>query len=307
MNKNELEKLKERLLFSDGNLHAYAGITKKEFPELYNEIRTISEREFKIEDAYDRFDETYKYLVCIVEYDTPGELPFEHEIVSFYRYILCKDAKNGDTFDLSTNTFYEYSERFKQILPATIELGRSVVNHNAKTKINGLNAVWRGLGALIDYYKDKGIKFLFGEVSLQKSNYDIEDIQKNDALFSIMACYIKNFYHDDIIRPKEHIKGFELDSLMKIAREKGFTDKSSYEEDVAKLKQILRDDNAPKPRLFFAYGELGKQGSLNVYEFVDNKDVLNCWEMGILMRIDKIDSGWLKHYTKNGYRKEAFM
>ena len=182
-----------------------------------------------------------------------------------------------------------------------------MVNHNVKTKINGLDAVWRGLGALIDYYKDKGIKFLFGEVSLQKSNYDIEDIQKNDALFSIMACYIKNFYHDDIIRPKEHIKGFELDSLMKIAREKGFTDKSSYEEDVAKLKQILRDDNAPKPRLFFAYGELGKQGSLNVYEFVDNKDVLNCWEMGILMRIDKIDSDWLKHYTKNGYRKEAFM
>ena len=40
---NEKEKLKKRLLFSDGDLHVYAGITKKEFPELYDEIRTIIE------------------------------------------------------------------------------------------------------------------------------------------------------------------------------------------------------------------------------------------------------------------------
>ena len=175
---NEKEKLKKRLLFSDGDLHVYAGITKKEFPELYDEIRTISEREFKIEDAYDRFDETYKYLVCIAEYDNPEELPLEKtcEIVSFYRYILCKDAMKEDdsgiNFDLSTNKFYNYSFRFKMLLPATLELGRSVVNHESKLAKKGLEAVWKGLGALIDYYsKHKNIEFLYGEVSLQKSRY----------------------------------------------------------------------------------------------------------------------------------------
>ena len=65
--KREMEKLRGRLLFSDGDLHVYAGISKEEFPELYEEIRMISEHEFKIENAYDRFDETYKYLVCIAE------------------------------------------------------------------------------------------------------------------------------------------------------------------------------------------------------------------------------------------------
>lgn len=312
-----VESLENRLLFSDGSMHIYAGITKREFPELYKEILEISEREFNVEDASDRFDDTYKYLVCIVGYDPPqGELPLEKEweILSFYRYILCRDARNGDSFDLSTNKFYDYSERFKLILPATLELGRSVVNHNSKMARKGLESIWKGLGTLIDYYKNYGIKFLFGEVSLQKADYDLGDIFQSDALFSIVACYLKNFYRDDLIKPKESIKdskgntikGFEFEELMETANRKGFTKESNYQDDVKILKSILRNYHAHKPQLFFHYGEIPKDGGLYMFPPVDNEEVLECWEMGLLIKIDMIKSEWMDHCTLKGYRKEAF-
>lgn len=305
----EKEKLKERLLFSEGNLHVYAGITKKEFPELYEQIKGISEREFKIENAYDRFDETYKYLVCIAEYEIPGELPFEHcEIVSFYRYILCKDtfSQKDINFDLSTNTFYEHSFRFKMILPTTLELGRSVVNHSAKDYAKGLELIWKGLGALIDYYsKHENIQYLFGEVSIQKSRYDLANIWENDSLMSIISCFIINFYRDDIITPKEPIKGFSLQELVKFAKEKDFKGES-FSKDAHKLKDLLRTRNLEKPHLFFHYANLAEEKGLQMFLPVNN-DLLNCWEVGLLLSIKKIKPEWLNHFTPKDYRKQAFL
>lgn len=308
--KTEMEKLRGRLLFSDGDLHVYAGISKKEFPELYEEIRKISEREFNIENAYDRFDETYKYLVCIAEYERPGELPFEKvcEVVSFYRYILCKDAFSQEdiTFDLSTNKFYDYSFRFKMILPATLELGRSVVNHNSQKAKDGLEAIWKGLGALIDYYSEKEkIKYLFGEVSLQKSRYDLTNIWENDSLMAIISCFIVNFYHDEIITPKEPMKGFSLPELVSFAKEKDFKGEA-FSKDAHKLKDLLRTRSLPKPHLFFHYASLMEENGMQMFLPVNN-DLLNCWEVGLLLSIERIKPEWLSHFTPKNYRKQAFL
>ena len=311
MNENEKENLKERLLFSEGNLHVYAGITKREFPELYEKIRAISEKEFKISDAYDRFDETYKYLVCIAEYERPGELPFESEkeweVVSFYRYILCKDAlsQNDIDFDLSTGNFYKYSYRFKtMMLPVTLELGRSVVNHNSQMAKKGLEAVWKGLGALIDYYsKHENIQFLYGEVSLQKSRYHVGNIWENDTLLPIISCFIKNFGHDDLITPKK--PNASKNQWLLAAKEMGFV--GDFSKDSVMLRRLLKSQGTPPPQLFFHYANLVESDGLTMYLPVNN-ELLNCWEMGILLRIKRIKLHCLNHYIpKNGYRKEAFM
>lgn len=309
---NEKQKLKERFLFSEGNLHVYAGITKKEFPELYEKIRAISEKGFKISNAYDRFDERYKYLVCIAEYTRPGEIPFESEkeweIVSFYRYILCKDAfsEKDSNFDLSTNNFYSYSTRFKTLLPATLELGRSVVNQDAKAS-NGLFMIWKGLGCLIDYYSNNtNIQYLFGEVSLQKSVYDAENLFENDPLLSIVSCFVMNFCSEDFITPKKVMGGFSKDELVEYAKTKGFEGKD-FQEDANKLRKILKDKNLPRPQLFFYYTNLVNGKGINMFLPVNN-ELLNCWEMGILIKISQINKKKLSSYKpKNGYRKEAFM
>lgn len=302
----ENEKLKKRLLFSDGDLYVYAGITKKEFPTLYEEIRKISEREFKIENAYDRFDETYKYLVCINEYDIPGELFKAHEIVSFYRYILCKDAYSRDdaTFHLSTNNFYEYSFRFKTMLPAVLELGRSVVNHESKMASKGLEVAWKGLGALIDYYsKHENIKFLFGEVSLQKSQYHMDDLWENDSLESIISCFILNFNREFLMMPKRKSM-FSKIELIKFAKEKGF--KGDFSKDSGRLRKLLKSRGMSIPQLFFHYANLVEQDGLSMYLPVDN-ELLNCWEMGLLLKIEMIKPHYLRHFVPPTYRKEAFL
>lgn len=308
---NEKEKLKERLLFSEGNLHVYADITKKEFPELYEKIRAISEKAFKIPNAYDRFDETYRYLVCIAEYSIPGDIHFDNEkkweVVSFYRYIPCKDAftEEEPNFDLSTSNFYEYTTRFKTLLPVTLELGRSVVNPDAKAS-NGLLTIWKGLGCLIEHYSKNNIQYLFGEVSLQKSIYDIENLFENDALLSIVSCFIMNFYNEDFIIPKNEMDGFSKAELLQFAKIKGFEGRD-FSKDSNRLKKILKDKELERPHLFFYYTNLVNGKGINMFLPVDNK-LLNCFEMGILLKISQIDKVRLARYKpKNGYRQEAFM
>lgn len=308
INESEKRKLEERLLFSNSDLYVYTGITKKEFPELYEEIRKISEKEFKIEDAYDRFDETYKYLVCIAKFEDPEELPLEenYEIVSFYRYILCKDAlsQNDLTFDLSTNHFYEYSLRFRTtMLPVTLELGRSVVNHNSQMAKKGLEAVWKGLGALIDYYsKHENIEFLYGEVSLQKSHYHTGNIWKEDTLLPIVSCFIKNFGHDDLITPKK--PNASKTQWLLVAKEIGFT--GDFSKDSMMLRRLLKSKGTPIPQLFFHYANLSEPDGLAMYLPVDN-ELLNCWEMGLLLRIKRIKPYCLNHFIPKDYNEQAFL
>lgn len=309
ISESEKGKLEERLLFSSGDLYVYAGITKKEFPALYEEIRKISEKEFKIDNAYDRFDETYKYLVCIAKYEDPEELPLEKtcEIVSFYRYILCKDAMKEDdsgiNFDLSTNKFYNFSFRFKMLLPATLELGRSVVNHESKAEKKGLEAIWKGLGALIDYYsKHENIKLLFGEVSLQKSRYHVGNIWEEDTLVPIISCFIKNFEHDDFIIPKRPCTS--KNELLLVAKEMKFD--GNFSQDSATLRKFLKAQGAPPPQLFFHYANLVEQDGLAMYPPVDNK-LLNCWEMGLLLRIGRIKPHCLNHFIPKDYNEQAFL
>ena len=312
ISENEKRKLEERLLFSNKDLYVYAGITKKEFPALYEEIRKISEREFKIENAYDRFDETYKYLVCIAKYENPEELPLEktYEIVSFYRYILCKDAMKEDdskdriNFDLSTNKFYDYSFRFKMLLPATLELGRSVVNHESKMAKKGLEAVWKGLGALIDYYsiKNKSIELLYGEVSLQKSRYHAGEIWEEDTLLPIISCFIKNFGHDDLITPKK--PNASKNQWLLVAKEMGFV--GDFSKDSVMLRRLLKSQGTPPPQLFFHYANLAEQDGLAMYLPVDN-ELLNCWEMGLILRIKRIKSDCLNHFIPKDYNEQAFL
>lgn len=308
INESEKRKLEERLLFSNSDLYVYAGITKKEFPELYEEIRKISEKEFKIQDAYDRFDETYKYLVCIAKFEDPEELPLEenYEIVSFYRYILCKDAlsQNDLTFDLSTNHFYEYSLRFRTtMLPVTLELGRSVVNHNSQMAKKGLEAIWKGLGALIDYYsKHENVQFLYGEVSLQKSRYHVGNIWEEDTLLPIVSCFIKNFGHDDLITPKK--PNASKTQWLLVAKEMGFT--GEFSKDSMMLRRLLKSQGTPPPQLFFHYANLAEQDGLAMYLPIDN-ELLNCWEMGLILRIKRIKSYCLNHFIPKDYNEQAFM
>ena len=142
-------------------------VRKQTSPNIVFEVNRISTLMFNLDylDS-DIFDLTYTYIVV---YDRVNG-----EIVSFYRYILCKDAIHGKRVDLSTNKYFKFSQRFvEDILPVTIEFGRSVVNKTSKNHEIGLQAVWAGLGVLVyEYHQNPPpnrvkIEYFFGKFSLQ--------------------------------------------------------------------------------------------------------------------------------------------
>jgi hypothetical protein len=112
-------------------------------------------------DAYDTGAVPYRQLVA---WD-----PLHREILSLYSVIFCRDALAHGRVDwLRTTQLFSYSSEFSTtVLPAAVELGRSVVNSGARRAILGLFAVWGGLGAIMVERPD--IAWFFGNVSVYRT------------------------------------------------------------------------------------------------------------------------------------------
>jgi N-acyl-L-homoserine lactone synthetase len=120
-------------------------IHASEAPATMREIGRIREVEFSRDgggtgkeldiDQYDQLDYCFQLLV----WD-----PRHGEIVAFYRYLpLWLVPQNGLANATPGSRLFEFSDGFHDdIAPHFIELGRSVVNRDARRKILGLFAFW---------------------------------------------------------------------------------------------------------------------------------------------------------------------
>lgn len=110
-------------------------------------------------DEYDTGENAYYQLVA---WD-----PDEKEMVAIYR---CQpgsrcSVKGGPARKLRTAFLFDFSDTFHHnLLPHAIELGRTVVNPNAKRHCFGFFAIWKGLGALLRMHP--AVRYFFGTVSL---------------------------------------------------------------------------------------------------------------------------------------------
>lgn len=142
--------------------------TAAESPTVMAEIGRIREREYRAVgagrggerdiDAHDTGEGCYRQMVA---WD-----PEARELVAMYRFTFGADAlQAGDLSRLRTAGLFSFSTAFaEQHLPWAIELGRSVVNREAKRAIVGLFVVWAGLGALVAEYPQ--LRTFFGNVSI---------------------------------------------------------------------------------------------------------------------------------------------
>jgi len=267
-------------------------VKKQAQPNVIAEVNRISAVMFNLKKVDgDEFDYTYTYIVA---YDrTNGE------IISFYRYILCKDAIHGKRIGLSTNKYFKFSDEFVEtILPFTIEFGRSVVNKMAKNHEVGLQAVWTGLGVLFyEYYQNPPpervkIEYFFGKFSLQRDIY-----RKKGALNMILYPFQKHFPSvlgsDEkvLVHPRWWYKtrlSFVLPkSLMKL---------HLYKEDRKILLNYLQSLDLPMPKLADTYANLG---GLVVFGTITNRH-LDSWETAILQNIPQIDPFYIRKFV-DGY------
>jgi putative hemolysin len=142
--------------------------TAAESPGVMEEIGRIREREYRAvgagrgasrdTDDHDTGRVCYKQIVA---WD-----PEEEQLVAMYRFILGVEAlEAGDLSRLRTAGLFDYSDEFREgHLPFAVELGRSVVNREAKRAIIGLYVVWAGLGALVVEFPQ--LHYFFGNVSI---------------------------------------------------------------------------------------------------------------------------------------------
>ncbi|MEF9923426.1 MAG: GNAT family N-acetyltransferase [Muribaculaceae bacterium] len=223
--------------------------------------------------------------------------PKDREIVGGYRYILGENIK----FDacglpnIATAHMFNFSKRFlEELLPVTIELGRSFVTlEYQSTKLGAkalyaLDNLWDGLGALMVEHPQ--IKYLFGKVTMYPS-YSIEG--RN------MLLYFLNLYFPDVDKLVTPIIPLETNADIK-EMEKIFCG-NDFKEDHKALNQHIRELGYNIPPLINAYMNLSP--TMKMFGTAINYEFGNVEESGILVSIADIveekKSRHISSYEKN--------
>lgn len=166
----EAELTADRLLcrFRDVEIYVLIGA---QCPAVLAEIGRIREHEYRrvgagrnVASDIDEFDLQEIPYRQLVAWD-----PMHREILSMYRFIACADVLRLGRLDwLRTSHLFEFPPAFRdEVLPAAVELGRSVVNSDAQRAILGLFSVWSGLAAIM--IERPEIRWFFGNVSVYRS------------------------------------------------------------------------------------------------------------------------------------------
>ena len=208
--------------------------------------------------------------------------PQEREIIGAYRYILGEDIR----FDaqgaprIATAHMFRFSPRFvSDILPETIELGRSFVRPEYQSSRAGAKAIfaldnlWDGLGALT--VEHPGIKYLFGKMTM----YPSYDRQCRDLLLCFLSMYFPDKDHL-VTAVKPLLIDTDPDYLASILTEKDF--KADYR----LLNGEVRKLGFNIPPLVNAYMSLSP--TMKVFGTAINYEFGNVEETGILIAVDEI-------------------
>ena len=270
-------------------------INKWEDPMIFGETQKVIANAFNLQNAEDSFDNLYNYVVSIDE---------EHdEIVSGYRYILCKDARIEESFNLNTFKYYEFSDTFSvDYADKTLELGRSFVNPEAKKRLWGLFSIWEGgLGPIINYQTSHSdINYILGQVSLKENQYDLETTK------AILKMFWTDFGTNELLSPRQLT--FSQTDLETFNQGTELEFSGHYQSDKVKLTKFLKEKGQPRPTLFFSYADLieGQRDGLSCFLPVYNP-LLQCYEMGFLLTIDRMSQDSVEKYLQSPYSSSAFM
>lgn len=212
--------------------------------------------------------------------------PAGREILGGYRYII---SNSPNQKYLSTEHYFKFSDRFrKEILPYTIELGRSFVQPKYQRgrsvkSLYALDNLWDGLGSLMVDNPDK--KYFFGKVTMY-SEYDVD--ARNTLMYFLQKYFPDN---DHLLEPINPVP-MDID----VARMEKLFDGGDYKADYKILVNELRKRNEFIPPMINSYMNISP--SMKVFSTVYNPDFGNVEETGILVTIADIYPSKKDRYTR---------
>ena len=207
--------------------------------------------------------------------------PAAREILGGYRFITGdKIEMTGGTPRIATAHLFSFSERFLQeILPETLELGRSFVSvgyqsSKAGTKaLFALDNLWDGLGALTVVYPH--IKYLFGKVTM----YPAFGRENLDLILGFL-----NKHFPDAEGLAHPIRPIRTQALSPEIQDK-FSGES-YKEDYRILNRLIREKGLNIPPLVNAYMSLSP--TMKMLGTAVNDEFGDVEESGIFLTISEI-------------------
>ena len=208
--------------------------------------------------------------------------PTDKEITGGYRFILGEniriDAEGRPR--IATSHMFNFSERFlKEILPYTLELGRSFValpfqSSKAGSKaLYTLDNLWDGLGALT--VENPQIKYLFGKFTMYPSY--------GEHCRDLLLGFIHRYFPDPgrLVTPihplHTNADSPEIQNLFK---------GDNFKEDYRTLNHAVREEGRNIPPLVNAY--IGLSSTMRNFGTAINTEFGNVEETGIFFKIDDI-------------------
>ena len=281
--KAELTEDKRLRMTNKSNNQIYI-ITYQDSPNIMREIGRLREIAFRAAgggtglsmdiDEYDTMEAAYRQLIVWS--------PEDEQILGGYRFLCGSDVKfdeNGKPI-LATSHLFNFSEKFiKEILPYTVELGRSFVALEYQSTRSGakglfvLDNLWDGLGALS--VVDPSLRYYFGKVTM----YNTYNQEARNMILYFLGLHFPDA--DQLITPV-----YPLETNMDVEKMKSLFPHDNFKDNYKVLNQEVRKFGINVPPLVNAYMSLSPK--MRVFGTAINHEFGEVEETGILIAINEI-------------------
>ena len=208
--------------------------------------------------------------------------PEKREIIGAYRFIGGWDIEmHGRVPHIAMGHMFSFSDRFlSEILPVTIELGRSFVRPEYQSTREGVRALfaldnlWDGLGALTVIYPQ--VKYMFGKMTMYPSyNRECRDM---------LLCFLNLYFKDKeaLVTPIDPLPDTRNDDPELRSQFVG----NDFREDYRRLNTFIRQHGINIPPLVNAY--MGLSPKMHMLGTAINREFGDVEETGILINLDEI-------------------
>ncbi len=268
------ELTRERLVRCFRGLEIYA-VCASRAPSIMLEVGRIREVEFRQggggtgkEADIDSFDLSNPGFMQLIAWD-----PEALEIVAMYRYAFLAELVEAGVGSPTLKLFDPLEGFVHDLLPYTIELGRSVVNSKARRALRGLHAVWGGLGAMVAELPD--MRYFFGKVTM----YPNFDPQARAAIHAVLSTHFPP--QAEYLRPRPEFAFEETCNATGFAPEG-----KDLRADWRRLIEFVKTRDETIPPLFVSYTELSD--TMQVFGSAINRQFGDVIETAVAIHIPDI-------------------